>query len=596
MKEKFSAFRLFYDEFIYKNNLMVDYAGIEDNVVRIREIAREMRNTFPDSKYMSLLDNARKELKNELDTIYEKSPSFYASYLSVYKKHVSFGTDTEKEMPFVIATSFYNDYRVDDKGSLDYSILIPRYTSLEKKEIRDYYKANGLLELFLYLLKKCSGNYGVLVTRIEYLKDLTVAYNETAEDFKKRFDGVVADINDLLVKCEDKSKKSMDYLNIKDAVALVYKNKYDNWVSLLKDEFYNLFKNIYEKDRKSKAVLYYEVDTNSISFETFEKYCSELVLEKERILEEVTNGEKPVIDVPKKAYCADFRKKLLEEYFDSRLYFTLNEDDSVEKVADIGYKLGLFVEDLINRVFEKDKFDAAFSRSLSRNNDVKSAIIRKLYELYDPTYLISIYEKQRKSYIKFVSSKGKEFASQVDYFNERIQKSSGLKSLLLTEDRIIKELVIKRINFVKENLEDIVSQDIFEYYDTRNYDLEIILNRIDTKNLVTLYPDLKKRINNNEFSVISCISGEYSDKKNDMLYGLLHVFVRVIASKEYSLDLESDRRLRQKVFKKVALEFLDERIYEDVKEEDYRKNNSTFMMTRELFSIDSNYSKLKKMI
>ena len=57
------------------------------------------------------------------------------------------------------------------------------------------------------------------------------------------------------------------------------------------------------------------------------------------------------------------------------------------------------------------------------------------------------------------------------------------------------------LNFVKENLEDIVSQDIFEYYDTRNYDLEIILNRIDTKNLVTLYPDLKKRINNNEFRI-----------------------------------------------------------------------------------------------
>ena len=148
MKEKFSAFRLFYDEFIYKNNAMIDYSEIEENVVRIREIARKMRNTFPDNKYNDLLDKARKELMNELDAINEKRPSFYASYLSEYKKHVTFGTDTQKEMPFIITTSFYNDYKLDDKGNIDYSLLIPRYTSLEKKEIRDYYKDNGLLELF----------------------------------------------------------------------------------------------------------------------------------------------------------------------------------------------------------------------------------------------------------------------------------------------------------------------------------------------------------------------------------------------------------------------------------------------------------------
>ena len=596
MKEKFSAFRLFYDEFIYKNNLLVDYAGIEENVVRIREIARELRNTFPGKNYMSLLDDARKELKKELDVIYEKSPSFYASYLSVYKKHVSFGTDTEKEMPFIIATSFYNDYRLDENGKLDYSILIPRYTSLEKKEIRDYYKANGLLDLFLYLIGKSSGNYSILVTRIDYLKNLTVSYNETAEEFKKRFDTIVVDINDLLSKSEEKSKKSMDYLNIKDAISLVYKNKYDNWVGLLKNEFYSLFKDIYERDRKSKAVLYYEVDTNSITFETFEKYCSELVLEKEKNLELVTKGEKPVIDIPKKAFCADFRRKLLEEYFDSRLYFDLNDDASVEEIANIGYKLGLFAEDLISRVFEKDKFDAAFSKSLGRNNDVRSAIVRKLYELYDPTYLISIYEKQRKAYLKFISSKGKEFANQVDYLNERIQKTSGLKSLLLTEDKIEKELVGKRINFVKENIEDIYSQDIFEYYDTRNYDLEVMLFRIDTKSLENLYQDLKKKISNNECNSNTCISGGYCDKKIEMLNSLLHVFVRIIANKEFSFDLENDKRLKQKVHKKVALEYLDERIYEDIKEEDYRRNNSAFMITRELFNVDSNYSRLKKML
>ena len=596
MKEKFSAFRLFYDEFIYKNNAMIDYSEIEENVVRIREIARKMRNTFPDNKYNDLLDKARKELMNELDAINEKRPSFYASYLSEYKKHVTFGTDTQKEMPFIIATSFYNDYKLDDKGNIDYSLLIPRYTSLEKKEIRDYYKDNGLLELFLFLLKKCSGNYNLLITRIEYIKDLTVTYNESAEMFKKRFNDLLLDVYDLLSKYEDKAKQSMDYLNIKDAIALVYKNKYDSWSSLLKNEFNNLYKEILERDKKNKTILYFDVETNDISFETFERYCSELVLEKEKYLEIVSKGEEVVIDVPKKAYCADFRRKLLEEYFDNRLYFVLDEDASVEKVADIGYKLGLFVNDLINRVFEKDKFDAAFSKSLMRNNDAKSAIIKKLYELYDPSYLITVYEAVRKDYLKYVNSRGKEFADQVEYFIDRIQKNSGLKSLLYTAERINKELVIKRVNFVKENIDDIVSQDIFDYYDTRNYDLDVILKEIDIENLVSLYEVLKKKINTNEYGSVTCITGEYNDKKTYMLNGLLQAFVRVIASKEIDIDIEHDERLRQKVYKKVALDYLNEKIYEDVFEEDYRRNNSTFMMSRELFDIDSNYTKLKKMI
>ena len=56
---------------------------------------------------------------------------------------------------------------------------------------------------------------------------------------------------------------------------------------------------------------------------------------------------------------------------------------AIEVIAEIGYKLGLFAEDLIERIFEKNKFDAAYSKSLARNNDARSAIARKLYELYE---------------------------------------------------------------------------------------------------------------------------------------------------------------------------------------------------------------------
>ena len=182
---KFSAFRLFYDEFLYKTSPLADYTGVEQNVANIRNIARDMRNTYPGSSDdMDKLNDAHSKIKKELDSIANTNASLFNGFHSEYKKAISFGTDTPAEMPFVIATSFYNDYRVDDNGKLDYSILIPRYTSLEKKQIRDYYKENGLLDLFLHLLRNGECNYNLLITKIEYLKVLTVSYNETFNDFR----------------------------------------------------------------------------------------------------------------------------------------------------------------------------------------------------------------------------------------------------------------------------------------------------------------------------------------------------------------------------------------------------------------------------
>ena len=41
-----SAFKLFYDEFIYKRNVMVNYVNIDYNINRIRELAFQIRNTY----------------------------------------------------------------------------------------------------------------------------------------------------------------------------------------------------------------------------------------------------------------------------------------------------------------------------------------------------------------------------------------------------------------------------------------------------------------------------------------------------------------------------------------------------------------------
>ncbi len=594
---KFSAFRLFYDDFVYKNHPLVDYKGIEEYIVDIRNLSRDMRNTYPGNKeYMTKLNETHLKFRKLLDKIYELNDILFKVYFDSYKKKSSFGTDSEKDMPFVIATSFYNDYRLREDGTLDYSVLIPRYTSLEKKEIRDCYKENGLIGLFIYLLKKGQGNYNTLIARINNLQNLNVAYNESLAMFNDRFNNVLDDVNDLINKCEEKSRNSMDYYNIKDAIEVVYKKKYDSWVSLLSEAFKELLTKIYQKDKENKKVLYFEVEKNDISFEDFETYCSELVIEKERYLDIIANGNYPKIDVAKKEYCADFRKKLLEEYFDKRLFFNLPKDNALEKVANIGYNLGLFAKDLIIRIFEKNKFDAAYSKNLNRNNDVKSAIVRKLYELYDPCFLLSVYEEKRLEYLKYLKRMGEDFQSQVEYLINKIATNSGISGELLTEKKILNELVTKRYNFVVQNIDDLKSQDIFEYYDTRNYDLEVFLIDIDTNNLVKLYNELKKKIENNEFSSNTCISREYNDKKVFMLSALLELFVRVIAERESNINYYNNEKLRIKVYKNIALDYLGEKMYEDIHEEDNIRNNHLYMLSKELFDIDSNYNRLKDLL
>ena len=248
---------------------------------------------------------------------------------------------------------------------------------------------------------------------------------------------------------------------------------------------------------------------------------------------------------------------------------------------------------MIERIFEKNKFDAAYSKSLARNNDARSAIARKLYELYDPSYLVSVYNDRKEYYLNFIKNKGKEFEDKVNRLIVRIEDTSKLKSILIPEKKIEKDLITKRINFVLENIEDIKSQDIFDYYDTRNYDLVVMLEGIDNTSLVKLYNDLKKKIMNNELKTDTCITGEYNDKKSYMLDALLNTFIEVIAKRELEVDYKNDKVLRRKLFKNIALEYFGENIDLTERDADYKKNLHTFTINKEIFDLDSNYKKLK---
>ena len=62
-------------------------------------------------------------------------------------------------MPFIISTSFYDDYRTDNKSFDEfYFNNVPKYSSIEKRQIRLDAKNKSLLEYFVYLI---SGSFPV---------------------------------------------------------------------------------------------------------------------------------------------------------------------------------------------------------------------------------------------------------------------------------------------------------------------------------------------------------------------------------------------------------------------------------------------------
>jgi hypothetical protein len=117
----FSAFKLFYDEFIYKNNSLVSYAKIDKNIDSIKELINTIRNCskIDVANYMSVLSKCNKKLKKELDTILTENKTLMELYFLMYKARLEVCNDKVADLPLIISNSFYNDYRLDDKDFIE---------------------------------------------------------------------------------------------------------------------------------------------------------------------------------------------------------------------------------------------------------------------------------------------------------------------------------------------------------------------------------------------------------------------------------------------------------------------------------------------
>ena len=253
-----SAFKLFYDEVIYKKNVMINYLNIDKNINTIRELAFQIRNTYRGNKdeYNNTLNDIHFKLKEELNEINKVEPYLFEVYYIIYKNKVTIGTDTVFEMPFIIATSFYEDYRLEHENEEETrKNWIPRYTSLDKKRMKNDYKKLGLSNYFLELLNERPGKYVFCIDRINELNAIKPLYDESELAFSGRIEDVLKDFSEIIIKCEKKAKKSIDYEAISEALELVLRRKVDSWQDIFLEYYKDYFAKLYEKNKKSNSIL-----------------------------------------------------------------------------------------------------------------------------------------------------------------------------------------------------------------------------------------------------------------------------------------------------------------------------------------------------
>lgn len=556
-----SAFKLFYDEFIYKKNVMINYLNIDKNINTIRELAFQIRNTYRGNKdeYNNTLNDIHFKLKEELNEINKVEPYLFEVYYIIYKNKITIGTDTVFEMPFIIATSFYEDYRLDHENEEETrKNWIPRYTSLDKKRMKNDYKKLGLSNYFLELLNERPGKYVFCIDRINELNAIKPLYDESELAFSGRIEDVLKDFSEIIIKCEKKAKKSIDYEAISEALELVLRRKVDSWQDIFLEYYKDYFAKLYEKNKKSNSILNGIFIANDISFESFEDLCTELALEKEKLYADFNNAKELKIVIDDDSYCADFRRKMLIEYFDERIREEIPEARDAMVMASYIYRLASFSVDLEDRVFNRILYEASHAPSLKRGNDVRSAVINKIYDLYNPCYLLSVYEEKRKKVEKVLDNAGQEFNLTVENMLRKINDQNKQNYSLLALRQIKKDLIERKKKFLIEHYIDVKSQDIFGYYDTRDYDLSILCCDLDLNDLTNVYNLTKYKIKNEELVENSSIIKEYdslNDRRNRLLQEVLGFYAEQVLKIVYENKID-DKELYWSLVKDMAKKYL----------------------------------------
>lgn len=510
-KNKFSAFKLFYDEFVYRLNDAVSYKNVEIHINNIRELTMDLRKTpkYDISQYMTKLSRINKRIKEQLDNILIKDRKFLEFFLILYKNHKELSNDKVEDVPFIISTSFYDDYRLDNKSITELessSYIIPRYTSLEKKNIRLEAKRFSRLEYFIKLLRNSKNTllYDKFLVKISYMLKLKPVINESHYDYFRRLDSHLIECERLWERLEEKAKTNEDYENISEIMEIAYKKKFIDWNKEIKAIINEYFDNLYSEMKNSNEVKGKFDLTNDISFETFRENVDMLVEEKEALMKEYESGNFSSYIYDGDSYLLQFKKILIDSFFDYRFKTRINMNDDIDLFVDRAIELYSLATDLENQIFEKITFDASHSSELKRGNDATTALIVKIYELYNPLYLLSIFEKSKNEFEKLLDAKNIDFKREynIKLLDKKIEYD--FHGPLPTMKSIRTKIVERRKEFILEHcITELFSRDLLKSYDTRNYDLNIVAKDISVADMVNLYYRMKNKIDEFNFDNIN---------------------------------------------------------------------------------------------
>ena len=510
-KNKFSAFKLFYDEFVYRLNDAVSYKNVEIHINNIRELTMDLRKTpkYDISQYMTKLSRINKKIKEQLDNILIKDRKFLEFFLILYKNHKELSNDKVEDVPFIISTSFYDDYRLDNKSITELessSYIIPRYTSLEKKNIRLEAKRFSRLEYFIKLLRNSKNTllYDKFLVKISYMLKLKPVINESHYDYFRRLDSHLIECERLWERLEEKAKTNEDYENISEIMEIAYKKKFIDWNKEIKAIINEYFDNLYSEMKNSNEVKGKFDLTNDISFETFRENVDMLVEEKEALMKEYESGNFSSYIYDGDSYLLQFKKILIDSFFDYRFKTRINMNDDIDLFVDRAIELYSLATDLENQIFEKITFDASHSSELKRGNDATTALIVKIYELYNPLYLLSIFEKSKNEFEKLLDVKNIDFKREynIKLLDKKIEYD--FHGPLPTMKSIRTKIVERRKEFILEHcITELFSRDLLKSYDTRNYDLNIVAKDISVADMVNLYYRMKNKIDEFNFDNIN---------------------------------------------------------------------------------------------
>ncbi len=506
-KVRFSAFKLFYDEFIYKSNQFVSYAKVDKNINTIRDLVSSLRkySIINIKKYMKFLTETNKKLKSELDEMYKTNKALFDLYYLIYSSRVEYSNDKVEDMPFIISCAFFEDYRLDNKSVEELersSYAIPKYSTLEKKTIRDNALGLSKLEYFIKIIKDFGKEkYDFFIEKANIIVNIKPKYNESREDYLKR----ALDNSDWFKDCFNRLYEMMvktdDYVYVSELMEIAFRKRFFDWLDKYDELMSEYFNGLFDCMENSHEIKRYFNKGNEISYDEYLKLADEIYNEKLKLEKIYECGGFHPVKYKEDDYFTRFRESVVNSYFDNRFLLNIYEDDSVLEYADKTIELYSLAEDLENEIYDYYLFLASHSMNLGRCSDAKTSIILKLYDLYNPKDLLYKYESVRSYFDRVIRNKDLEFKKEYDNLLFEQRKYYAYEGVIPTMKAVLIKFQSRVKAFILDNYETELCS-LSDDYDTRDYDLSVLIDELDIEDIKEIYGTIKANISEERIGIV----------------------------------------------------------------------------------------------